>query len=101
MLAFMQNAKMVDLSRPGKDPHPILLTYKPLLEVVKKMAADAKAARKDGSGFVLKPVIERVVVRRRVDPSDPNSPMEEVETRQYDHPSTGTWWNKAQAEVRN
>ena len=78
----------------------VLLTYKPLLEVLKKMAADAQAAGKNGSGFVLKPVIKRVVVVRRVDPSDPNSPMEEVEIRQYDHPSTGTWWNRAQAEVR-
>lgn len=98
--AYLQDARMVDLARPGKDPHPVLLTYKPLLEVLKRMAADAKAAGKDGSGFVLKPVIKRVVEMRRVDPSDPNSPMEQVEIRQYDHPSTGTWWNKAQEEVR-
>ena len=101
MLCVLQNAKMVDLARPGRDPRPVLLTYKPLLDVVKKMAANAKAAGKDGSGFVLKPVIKRVVELRRADPSDPNSPMEEVHTRQYEHPSTGTWWNKAQEEVRN
>lgn len=89
---------MVDLSRPGLDPGPILLTYKPLLDVVKKMAANANAvAKRNGKHgkFVLKPVIQKVKVMREKS----NGEMEEVLIPEYDHPSTGTWWSDMQKEV--
>lgn len=90
---------MVDLSRPGKDPGPILLTYKPLLDVVKKMAANAKAVEKRNGKegkFVLKPVIQEVKVMER----QADGTMKQVDSvREYDHPSTGTWWNKMQEKV--
>ena len=97
---MLQNARVADLSRPGKDPGPILLTYKPLLDVVKKMAANAQAVQKKNgkeSKFVLKPVIQHVKVMEK----QANGTMKEVDTgiREYDHPSTGTWWNKMQEQV--
>ncbi|GAQ92528.1 hypothetical protein KFL_010410010, partial [Klebsormidium nitens] len=93
-----ENARMIDLSRPGLDPGPVLLTYKPLLEVVKKMAANAKAvAKKNGreGKFVLKPVIQNVKVMQK----QRDGTMKEVLIAEYDHPSTGTWWHKMQREI--
>jgi hypothetical protein len=64
------------------------LSYIPVLDLVRKMCSDIP----NKEGFVLK---SRVKVRevRRIAKGG-------VETiREYDHPSTGTWWQDAQEEV--
>jgi hypothetical protein len=81
----------VNLQRHGKDPKPVLLTFKLALGVIKKLCANSAAAKQ---GFKVKPVIQRVTEVRR----GPNGQF--VEEREYDHPTTGTWWAKAQAAVR-
>jgi hypothetical protein len=87
----LQNARQVNLQRPGKDPKLVLLTFKPALDVIKKLCANSAAAK---NGFKVKPVIQQVTEVRR----GPNG--EVVQEREYDHPTTGTWWAKAQAAVR-
>jgi hypothetical protein len=69
----------------------VLLPFKPALEVIKKLCANSAAAKQ---AFKVKPVIQRVTEVRR----GPNGQV--VQEREYDHPTTGTWWAKAQAEVR-
>ena len=87
----LQNARQVNLQRPGKDPKPVLLTFKPALDVIKKLCANLAAAK---DGFKVKPVIQGVNEVRR----GRNGRV--VVDREYDHPTTGTWWAKAQAAVR-
>ena len=58
----LQNARQVNLQRPGKDPKPVLLTFKPALDVIKKLCANSAAAKE---GFKVKPVIQRVTEVRR------------------------------------
>jgi hypothetical protein len=81
----------VNLQQHGKDPKPVLLTFKTALDIIKKLCANSAAAKQ---GFKVKPVIQRVTEVRR----GPNGQV--VEKREYDHPTTGTWWAKAQAAVR-
>jgi hypothetical protein len=50
---------MVNLQRPGIDPNPIILTYKPALDIIKKLCSDTRAAK---SGFVVRPVLKHTVV---------------------------------------
>jgi hypothetical protein len=69
----------------------VLLTFKPALDVIKKLCANSAAAKR---GFKVKPVIQWVTEVRR----GPNGQV--VQEREYDHPTTGTWWAKAQAAVR-
>jgi hypothetical protein len=81
----------VNLKRHGKDPKPVLLTFKPALDVIKKLCANSAAAKE---GFKFKPVIQRVTEVRR----GPNGQV--VQERAYDDPTTGTWWAKAEVTVR-
>jgi hypothetical protein len=81
----------VNLQRHDNDPKPVLLTFKPALDVIKKLCANLAAAKQ---GFKVKPVIQRVTEVRR----GPNGQV--LEEREYEHPTTGTWWAKAQAAVR-
>jgi hypothetical protein len=72
----------------GKDPDALWLSYIPVLDLVRKMCSDFR----NKEGFVLKP---RVKVREVWQTAKGG-----VETiREYDHPSTGTWWQDAQEEV--
>jgi hypothetical protein len=81
----------VNLPRHDKDPKPVLLTFKPALDVIKKLCVNSAAAKQ---GFKVKLVIQRVTEIRR----GPNGQV--VQEQEYDHPTTGTWWAKAQAAVR-
>ena len=64
------------------------LSYIPALDLIRTMLSVIRHSE----GFVLKPVVKVREVRR--------TPRGKVQTiREYDHPSTGTWWNDAQAEV--
>ena len=83
---------MINLQVKGRDPNPIWLTYKPALDVIKKMCADTKAAK---SGFSVKPRLQTILVKRRDEHG--NTVTEEV--REWEHPSTAEWWHKMQAEV--
>jgi hypothetical protein len=80
----------VNLQQHGKDPKPVLLTFKPALDVIKKLCANSAAAKQ---GFQVKPVIRVTEVRWGLN-------GQVVQEREYDHPTTGTWWAKAQAAVR-
>jgi hypothetical protein len=85
---YLQGARLVNLQRHGKDPSALWLSYIPVLDVVRKMCSD----NWNKEGFVLKPVVKVREVWRTAKGG--------VETlREYDHMSTGTWWQDAQAEV--
>jgi hypothetical protein len=83
---------MVNLQRPGIDPNPIILTYKPALNIIKKLCRDFRAAK---SWFVVRPVLKHTVVLRTA--ADGSTIEEQVDV--WDHPSTADWWHRMQAEV--
>jgi hypothetical protein len=83
---------MVNLQRPGIDPNPIILTYKPALDIIKKLRSDTRAAK---SGFVVRPVFKHTVVLRMA--ADGSTIEERV--RVWDHLSMADWWHRMQAEV--
>lgn len=74
----------------------MLLTYRPALDVIKELCANTQAAK---DGFTVKPVIRQVISKRR---QEDGTIVEEVRRIDvpYDHPNTGTFWERAQAEVR-
>ena len=49
----MQGSKIINLQRAGKDPEPILLSYVPALDLIRKMFADVNNKK----GFVLEPQV--------------------------------------------
>jgi hypothetical protein len=79
----------VNLQQHGNNPKPMLLTFKPALDVIKKLCANSAAAKQR---FKVNPVIQRVTEVRR----GPNGQV--VQVREYDYPTTRTWWAKAQAQ---
>ena len=86
---YLQGARLINLQRPGKDPDAIWLSYIPVLDLVRKMCSDIRHSE----GFVVKPAVKVREVRRTT--------RGRVQTIcEYDHPSTGTFWQNAQAEVR-
>lgn len=52
-LVTLQGSKIVNLQRKGKDPEPILLSYIPALDAIRKMFADVNNKK----GFVLEPQV--------------------------------------------
>jgi hypothetical protein len=79
---------LINLQRAGLDPDPILLSYIPTLDVIRKMCKDVR----NKTGFIVKPEIKVKEVRR--------SPTGRVELiREYNHSSTGTFWENAQNRV--
>jgi hypothetical protein len=87
-VGFLQSAKLINLQRAGLDPDPILLSYIPTLDVIRKMCKDVR----NKTGFIVKPEIKVKEVRR--------SPTGRVELiREYNHSSTGTFWENAQNRV--
>jgi hypothetical protein len=85
---YLQGARLINLQRHGKDPDALWLSYIPVLDLVRKMCSDIW----NMEGFVLKPQVKVQEVRRTA-----KGGMETI--REYDHPSTGTWWQDAQEEV--
>jgi hypothetical protein len=84
----LQGARLINLQRHGKDPDALWLPYIPVMDLVRKMCSDIRNKK----GFVLKPRAKVREVRR--------TGKGGVETiREYDHPSTGTWWQDALEEV--
>jgi hypothetical protein len=92
VLSLCKGAKMVNLQRPGIDPNPTILTYKPALDIIKKLCSDTRAAN---SGFVVRPVLKHTVVLRTA--ADGSTIEERI--RVWDHPSMADWWHHMQAEV--
>jgi hypothetical protein len=84
-VGFLQGAKLINLQRAGLDPDPILLSYIPALDLIREMCKDVR----NKTGFIVKPEIKVKEVRR--------SSTGTVELiQEYDHPSTGTFWENAQ-----
>jgi hypothetical protein len=81
---FLQGAKLINLQREGLNPDPILLSYIPVLDMIRQMCKDIR----NKTGFIVKPEIKVKEVRR--------SPIGAVELiREYEHPSTATFWENA------
>jgi hypothetical protein len=85
---YLQGARLINLQQHRKDPDALWLSYIPVLDLVRKMCSDIR----NKEGFVLKPRVKVREVWRTAKGG--------VETiREYDHPSTGTWWQDVQEEV--
>jgi hypothetical protein len=87
-VGFLQGAKLINLQRAGLDPDPILLSYIPTLDLIREMCKDVR----NKTGFIVKPEIKVKEVRRCS-----TGTVELI--REYDHPSTGTFWENAQNRV--
>lgn len=53
LASVVQGSRIVNLQRAGKDPEPILLSYMPALDLIRKMFADVNNKK----GFVLEPQV--------------------------------------------
>jgi hypothetical protein len=85
---YLQGARLINLQQHRKDPDALWLSYISVLDLVRKMCSDIR----NKEGFVLKPRVKVREVRQTAKGG--------VETiREYDHPSTGTWWQDAQEKV--
>jgi hypothetical protein len=85
---YLQGARLINLQQHEKDPDALWLSYIPELDLVRKMCSDIR----NKEGFVLKPQVKVQEVWRTA-----KGGVEII--REYDHPSTGTWWQDAQEEV--
>jgi hypothetical protein len=79
---------LINLQREGLDPNPILMSYIHALDLIREMCKDVR----NKTRFIVKPEIKVKEIRR--------SSTGGVELiREYDHPSTGTFWENAQNRV--